>query len=51
MIHVGGDNMSDRPKPLGGGGALCLRRDLIPNGARWGSLFQLRQRAVQAPDD
>ena len=21
MIHVGGDNMSDRPKPLGGGGA------------------------------
>ena len=21
MIHVGGDNMSDKPKPLGGGGA------------------------------
>ena len=21
MIHVGGDNMSDQPKPLGGGGA------------------------------
>ncbi|EOY8404460.1 superoxide dismutase [Cu-Zn] SodC [Enterobacter asburiae] len=21
MIHVGGDNMSDRPKPLGGGGS------------------------------
>lgn len=20
MIHVGGDNMSDQPKPLGGGG-------------------------------
>lgn len=21
MVHVGGDNMSDQPKPLGGGGA------------------------------
>ena len=21
MIHVGGDNMSDQPQPLGGGGA------------------------------
>lgn len=21
MIHVGGDNMSDQPKPTGGGGA------------------------------
>lgn len=20
MVHVGGDNMSDQPKPLGGGG-------------------------------
>ena len=23
MVHVGGDNMSDQPKPLGGGGARC----------------------------
>jgi Cu-Zn family superoxide dismutase len=21
MVHVGGDNYSDKPKPLGGGGA------------------------------
>ncbi|WP_246764106.1 superoxide dismutase family protein, partial [Cronobacter sakazakii] len=21
MVHVGGDNLSDHPKPLGGGGA------------------------------
>ena len=51
MIHVGGDNMSDRPKLLGSGGhTLCVRRDLIPNRSRWRCLFQLRERAVQAPD-
>ncbi len=54
MVHVGGDNMSDQPKPLGGGGEryacgviqyLRGQRTL-----RW-CLLKLRKRAVQPPDN
>lgn len=29
MVHAGGDNHSDHPLPLGGGGERCLRRDQV----------------------
>ena len=41
MVHVGGDNMSDQPEALGGGGARYACGDLIANRSGWRRLFKL----------